>query len=189
MSTDIVEIEAADAAAFRSWLEQNHEIAAAVWLVFWKKGSGRPSIKWSEAVDQALCFGWIDSKAQSIDADRYRQYFTVRKAGSGWSRINKEKIAALEAAGLIAPAGLAAIERAKGDGSWTILDGPEAGIIPDDFGTALDDASVREVYEGMTAGIRKAILSWFVTAKRDDTRARRIAKTIASLKEGKAPFE
>lgn len=188
MSDEIVEIEARDADTFRAWLEQHHETASAVWLIFWKKGSGRPSIVWSEAVDQALCFGWIDSKAQSLDANRYRQYFSPRRPGSAWSRINKDKIADLAAAGLIAPAGLAAIERAKADGSWTILDGPEAGIIPDDFGAALDEAELRQVYTDLTAGTRKAILAWLATAKREATRANRIAKTIASLEQGKPPF-
>ncbi len=188
MSTDIPEIEAEDGAAFRRWLQDNHETASAVWLIFWKKESGKPSIKWPEAVDQALCFGWIDSKVQSIDDDSYRQYFTVRKAGSVWSKINKEKIAQLEAAGLMAPAGIAAVERAKADGSWTILDGPEAGIVPDDLAAAMDAAGVRDVYESQTNGTRKAILTWLVTAKRESTRANRIEKTIAALSRGESPL-
>ena len=188
MSGVIQEIEAVDAAAFRRWLETNHETSTAVWLVFWKKNSGHPSINWSEAVDQALCFGWIDSKAQTLDAERYRQYFSIRKAGSGWSRINKDKIAELERAGLMAPAGLAAIARAKADGSWTLLDGPEAGVVPEDLGEAMDVAGVRKAYDGLTPGARKAILAWLVMAKRETTRAKRIDKTIASLEEGRAPF-
>jgi uncharacterized protein YdeI (YjbR/CyaY-like superfamily) len=188
VSDDIVQIEAESAAAFRAWLEKNHESAPAVWLVFWKKNSGRPSIEWSEAVDQALCFGWIDSKVQSLDENRYRQYFTVRKRGSVWSKINKDKISELAAADLIAPAGWAAVERAKQDGTWNLLDGPEAGVVPEDLATALDAASVRSEFDGLAGGNRKAILSWLVMAKRPQTRANRIEKTIASLREGKSPL-
>lgn len=188
MSEDIPQIEARDAAEFRRWLEANHDSARAVWLVYWKKASGHPSIEWGEAVDQALCFGWIDSKARSIDENRYRQYFTVRKQGSIWSKINKDKIEKLSEAGLMAPAGIAAVERAKADGSWTILDGPEAGIVPDDLAAAMDEAGVRDTFDGLTAGRRKAILGWLVMAKREATRNGRIDKTIAALRRGEAPL-
>jgi uncharacterized protein YdeI (YjbR/CyaY-like superfamily) len=125
---------------------------------------------------------------QSIDENRYRQYFSVRKPGSVWSKINKEKIARLTAGGLMAPRGLASVERAKQDGSWTILDGPEAGIVPDDLAAALDEAGVRHVFEGLTSGGRKAILVWLAMAKRETTRANRIEKTIAALANGESPL-
>lgn len=188
MSDEVHEIEAPDRATWRAWLQQNHSTEQAVWLVFWKKGSGRRSIEWSDAVDEALCFGWIDSKVQSIDGNRYRQYWTVRKPGSLWSRINKEKIAELTTAGLMAPSGLAAVERAREDGSWTILDGPEAGFVPEDLAAAMDEAGVRSVYDSFTFGAQKAILAWLVTAKRDTTRANRIAKTIEALELGRSPL-
>ena len=188
MSEEIPEIEARDAAEFRDWLAANHKTARAVWLVYWKKDSGHPSIDWSEAVDQALCFGWIDSKAQSVDEQRFRQYFTVRKPGSIWSKINKEKIAKLNAAGLMTPAGAAAVDRAKADGSWTILDGPEAGVVPEDLAKAMEEAGVRDTFDGLTAGKRKAILGWLVMAKREATRNGRIEKTIAALRRGEAPL-
>ncbi|MDJ0924233.1 MAG: YdeI/OmpD-associated family protein [Acidimicrobiia bacterium] len=188
MSDDIQVIEAPDRAAFRAWLEENHATENAVWLIFWKKGSGRPSIEWADAVDEALCFGWIDSKVQSIDDSRYRQYWTVRKPGSTWSKINKDKVARLSQQGRMAPSGLAAVERAKQDGSWTILDGPEAGIVPDDLGTAMDATGVREAYNALAMGARKAILAWLAMAKRDTTRANRIAKTIEALQRGESPL-
>ena len=188
MSNEIQEIEAPDRATWRAWLQQHHSSAQAVWLVFWKKGSGRASIEWSAAVDEALCFGWIDSKVQSIDKHRYRQYWTVRKPGSVWSKINKEKIAELTAAGLMTPPGLAAVERAKEDGSWSTLDGPEAGIVPDDLAAAMDAAGVRSVYDSFTFGAQKAILAWVVMAKRDTTQANRIAKTVEALNRGDHPL-
>lgn len=188
MSNAINEIEAIDATAFRTWLEENHASATGVWLIFWKKNSGHRSIEWSDAVDQALCFGWVDSKVQSLDDKRYRQYFSVRKPGSGWSKINKAKIAELTRTGQMMPAGLAVVERAKMDGSWTMLDGPEAGIVPDDLGAALDGAGVREAFDSLTVGGRKAILAWLVMAKREATRASRIEKTIAALRKGKSPL-
>jgi uncharacterized protein YdeI (YjbR/CyaY-like superfamily) len=186
--SDIAEIEAAHADSFRRWLVDNYDNATAVWLIFWRKKSGRPSIEWGDAVDQALCFGWIDSKVQSLDEHRYRQYFSPRKVGSGWSRINKDKISRLEAAGLMAPAGLAVVERAKADGSWTLFDGPEAGIVPDDLAAAMDAAGVRRTYDELTNGARKAILAWMVTAKRETTRVARINKTVAALHEGRSPL-
>jgi uncharacterized protein YdeI (YjbR/CyaY-like superfamily) len=188
MSDRIPEIEAPDRATFRSWLQENHATQQAVWLIFWKKGSGRKSIEWSEAVDEALCFGWIDSKVQSLDDQRYRQYWTARKPGSVWSRINKEKIAELTAAGLMSPAGLAAVERAKDDGSWTILDAPEAGIVPDDLAAAMSAAGVRGTYDEFSFGARKAILAWLAMAKRETTRANRISKTIEALGKGESPL-
>jgi uncharacterized protein YdeI (YjbR/CyaY-like superfamily) len=188
MSDKIPEIEAPDRAAFRTWLQENHATEQAVWLIFWKKGSGRKSIEWSDAVDEALCFGWIDSKVQSLDDQRYRQYWTVRKPGSVWSKINKEKIAELTAAGKMTPAGLATVKRAKRDGSWTILDGPETGIVPDDLAAAMDEAGVRQTYDELAFSAQKPILAWLAMAKREATRANRISKTIEALKKGASPL-
>lgn len=188
MSEEVAAIEARDAAELRAWLQVNHVTSPAVWLIFWKKDSGYPSIDWGDAVDQALCFGWVDSKVQSLDEQRYRQYFSVRKPGSGWSKINKDKIERLTATGQMAPAGVAAVDSAKADGSWAMLDGPEAGIVPDDLAAALDNAGVRSAYEDLTPGGRKTILTWLVMAKRETTRSNRIAKTIESLAKGESPY-
>ncbi len=187
MSEDVVQIEAATDVEWRGWLDRNHATSSAVWLIFCRKDSGHPSIEWGDAVDQALCFGWIDSKVQSLDAQRYRQYFSVRKPGSGWSRINKDKIDRLTTDGQMAAAGTAAVRRAKEDGSWSLLDGPEAGTIPDDLSAAMDAADVRAAYDGLTPGGRKAILAWLVMAKREATRTSRIAKTVQSLAKGESP--
>jgi uncharacterized protein YdeI (YjbR/CyaY-like superfamily) len=189
VKADIPRIEPAGAAAFRAWLEQYHAKASAVWVVLLKKSTKGPRLDLSEAIDQALCFGWVDSKSMSIDEGRYCVYFSVRNAGSGWSRINKEKIARLADAGLMAPAGLKAVEAAQADGSWTILDGPEAGVVPDDLAAAMDEAGVRDWFESLTPGARKAILTRLVLAKRPATRISRIEKTVADLAEGRSPLE
>jgi len=157
-------------------------------VVLWKQSNGRQALTVGDAIDQALCFGWIDSKSQSLDQDRYRVYFSIRKPGSGWSRINKDKVARLTKTGAMAPAGHATIQRAKDDGSWTLLDGPEAGIVPPDLVTALDKAGVQGGFDALAPGARKAILTWLVTAKRDTTRANRIAKTVAAAAEGRSPL-
>ena len=125
---------------------------------------------------------------QSLDEERYRQYWTVRKPGSIWSKINKDKIAALTAAELMHPAGIAAVERAKADGSWTILDGPEAGIVPADFAEAMDQAGVRSTFDGFSRSKRKSILGWLAMAKREATRTDRMAKTIEALERGETPM-
>ncbi len=182
-------IEASGPEAFRDWLVANHDAADAVWLMYWKKDSGRPSISWSEAVDQALCFGWIDTKVQSVDDDRYVQYFTRRRPGSPWSRINKAKIEQLSADGLMTDAGWAVIDRAKEDGSWTMMDAAEALIVPDDLDAAFDAAppAARDYYESMKRSAKLATLAWIYTAKRPETRAKRVAATVEATSEGRPP--
>ena len=134
VSNDGLEREfAPERAVWRAWLEANGETAPAVWLVYARKGSGRPSITWDEAVEEALCFGRIDSKATPIDAETYEQYFSPRKPTSVWSKVNKARLQRLLAAGLIRPPGLRAIETAKANGSWSLLDDAEALVVPDDL--------------------------------------------------------
>lgn len=183
---------AKDRREWRRWLEANHESAAAVWLVYWKKGSGQPSINWSEAVDEALCFGWIDSKVTPLGADRYEQWFTRRKVGSIWSRINKAKVERLTADGLMAPAGLAVIERARADGSWTKLDAVEALEVPNDLMNALaavGDVAVQR-WAQWRPSLRKVMLYRISEAVRAETRAKRIAEVVESAATGElaAPY-
>ena len=127
---------------WRQWLQENYTVRQSVWLVQYKKNSGKPSISWSDAVDEALCFGWIDSTRRSVDNEKFMQLFTRRKLSSAWSKINKEKVQRLIDQGLMAPAGFASIEAAKQNGSWTISDDVEALIIPSDLQKAFN------VYEG-----------------------------------------
>lgn len=175
-------------AEWRSWLEKNHADCESVWLIFYNKKSGQPSITWSEAVDQALCFGWIDSKKQTLDADSYRQFFSKRKPKSNWSKINKEKVDQLIEGGWMMPAGLASIETAKQNGSWTSLDAIEALIVPDDLDAALHAASgAREYFLGLSKSKQKILLYWVISAKRPETRNQRIEILVAHAAQGEIP--
>ena len=178
------QVYAADRAAWRSWLETHGESSAAVWLVYYKKDSDQPSITWNEAVEEALCFGWIDSKAKPIDDLRYRQYFSPRKPKSVWSKINKASIERLVADGLMREPGLRAIERAKANGSWSALDDVEALVIPDDLAAAFAAApGTRDAFDRLSRTNRRIILQRIATAKRPDTRARRIASAVSAVAE------
>jgi uncharacterized protein YdeI (YjbR/CyaY-like superfamily) len=184
----IPRIYAADRAVWRSWLEAHGETSAAVWLVYYKKGAGQPSVAWNEAVEEALCFGWIDSKAKPIDDLRYMQYFSPRKPKSPWSRINKASVERLVADGLMREPGLRAIERAKANGSWSALDDVEALVIPDDLAAAFASApGTRERFDRLSRTNRRIILQRIATAKRPDTRARRIASAVSAVAEGRPP--
>jgi len=156
--------------------------------VYHKQLSPGSSQTYDEAVEEAICFGWIDSTVRKVDEHRYRQLFTPRKPGSTWSRVNKERIERLEAAGLMAEPGAAKIAAAKADGSWTILDAVEALIVPDDLATAL--AAVPGATEGFDAfapSVKKPYLYWLVSAKRPGTREKRIAEVVERSLRGLRP--
>jgi uncharacterized protein YdeI (YjbR/CyaY-like superfamily) len=187
MTDSIERITATDGPAFRKWLRANHDTAQAVWLVYYKKDSGTPSITWPQAVDEALCYGWIDSKAQSIDEDRYEQYFTKRKPTSVWSKVNKAKTAELQRENRIQPPGQAAIDAAKANGSWTILDDAQNHIVPDDLAKAFPSTAARATFDALSPSRRRNILSWIVLAKRAETRERRIRQTADAAQNGGAP--
>lgn len=170
---------ARDRDAWRRWLERNHEGSAGVWLIFYKKASGKRSVPYDEAVEEALCFGWIDGKVQQVDEDAYRQRFSRRRPKSTWAASNKERVARLIREGRMSPAGLAAIQRAKLDGSWTSLDAVDAMTMPDDLGRALaHNKRAARNFESFSPSARKAFLYWIGTAKRPETRAKRIAETV-----------
>ena len=181
-------VHAADRAVWRSWLETHGEMAAGAWLIYFKHGSGQPSITYAEAVEEALCFGWIDSKAKPIDDRRYMQYFSPRKPASGWSKLNKTRLEGLIAAGLMREAGFRAIETAKVNGSWSLLDDVEALVIADDLAAAFAASpGAREAFDGFSRSTRRNILQWIVTAKRPETRAARIAATATAAAQGRPP--
>ena len=164
---------------WRNWLARHHHSAQAVMLVYFKLGSGVPSVTYPEAVREALAFGWIDTTRYALDAERYQQVFTPRRSGSPWSRLNKTYLEELTAAGLMMPAGLAAIEAARLDGSWDASDAGESLTVPDDLRAALDSNPAAALYfHAFPASIRKYILQWIAEAKRLETRVSRIKATV-----------
>jgi uncharacterized protein YdeI (YjbR/CyaY-like superfamily) len=173
---------------WRRWLEKNHILENAVWVVFYNKKSTKPSITWSDAVDEALCFGWIDSKAVTIDNESHRHYFCKRKPKSTWSKINKDKVEILIKQGLMTDAGLAGIEIAKQNGSWTILDEVEALIIPQDLEKAFKKhKGSKDYFNSLSKSAKKILLSWIVLAKLPETRQRRIEEIAERAAKGVMP--
>lgn len=159
---------------WRAWLAAHHTTSTGVWLVQAKTGTNRPRVEYVEAVEEALCWGWIDSITKPFDADHRVLRFSPRKKGSGWARTNKERLIRLEAEGRLQPAGRAVIDEAQRDGSWTLLDGPEAGVVPDDLAAALGTGEARVFFDTLPASERKRILTWLVQAKTVETRTKRL---------------
>lgn len=173
---------------WRQWLEENHSSKQSVWLVFYAKSSEKPSITWSDAVDEALCFGWIDSKKIKIDTETSHQYFSKRKPQSTWSKINKEKVQRLMEDGRMTQAGWYSIETAKQNGSWTILDEVEKLIIPGDLEIAFKKhKGSKDYFLSLSKSTRKIILSWIVLAKRQETRQKRIDEIAELAGQNKKP--
>ncbi len=177
-------------ADWRAWLSEHHAESSGAWFVSWKRATGRPAVPYEDVVEEALCFGWIDSTARTIDDERQMMLMTPRKKGSAWSRSNKQRVERLEAAGLIQPAGYAAIERAKADGTWVILDDVEDLIEPPDLAAALDaEPNARRYWDAFAPSARKAILQQIAFAKRPETRARRVAETTRLAAENQKAFQ
>lgn len=174
--------------AWRKWLEKNHLSKQAVWLVFYNKKSDLKSITWSDAVDVALCFGWIDSKKIKIDEETSHQFFSKRKPKSTWSKINKNKVEKLITQGLMTDAGFASIETAKQNGSWTFLDEVEELIIPVDLEAAFaDKPNSKDFFLSLSKSVRKMILAWLKFAKTTETRQKRITEIIESAVQNVKP--
>lgn len=173
---------------WRAWLEENHDKKQNIWLIYYKQKSKIPTVSYSDAVDEALCFGWIDSKAKSIDEVKFMQFFSKRKEKSVWSKINKEKIEMLISSGLMTPAGLAIIEKAKANGSWTILDEVEALIIPPDLEEAFSQKlNAKTYFQSLSRTDQRNILQWLVLAKRPETRQKRIDEIVDLAEQGQKP--
>jgi len=178
----------ASQAEWRQWLQENHLSKQSVWLVFYVKSSEKTSITWSHAVDEALCFGWIDSKKIKIDSETSHQYFCKRKAKSTWSKINKEKVQNLIKNGLMTQAGLNSIEAAKQNGSWTILDSVEELIIPEDLEKAFHKyKGSKDYFLSLSKSIKKQILYWVISAKKPETRHKRIDEIAELAGQQKKP--
>ncbi|MDR7212527.1 YdeI/OmpD-associated family protein [Flavobacterium piscis] len=166
---------------WRDWLKENHNSKQSVWLICYKKQTNIPTIFWSDAVDEALCFGWIDSTRKTIDNEKFIQFFCKRKPNSVWSKINKGKVERLIKEGVMAPAGYESIEKAKQNGSWIILDDVEELLIPEDLEKAFENQkNSKEYFLSLSKSVQKSILQWLVLAKRPETRQNRINE-IAEL--------
>ena len=169
-----------NAEEWREWLHENHHLESGVDLVFYKVASEQPSMRWEEAVQVAICYGWIDSTVRKIDDDRRKQYFCKRNAKSVWSAVNKAYIKRLEKEGLMHDTGYKSIEIAKENGSWSALDDVENGIIPEDLQAAFNNnPKAFENYENFARGYRKSYLYWLNQAKREATRQKRIEQIVA----------
>ena len=186
MSPEQPELAFATPEAWEAWLAEHHAASDGVWIRFAKKGSGVPTVRYAEALDAALCFGWIDGQTKSVDETWYLQRFTPRRKRSMWSKRNREKVAALIEAGRMQPAGLAEIERAKADGRWdAAYDSPSKAKVPEDLQAALDASpAAAEAFGALNGVNRYAILHRVQTAKKPETRARRIAQFVAMLERG-----
>lgn len=177
-------VHPATRAEWRAWLEANHTRPDGTWFVSYKKAAGKPRVTYEEAVEEALCFGWIDSKAGTVDEARSMLWMSPRKPGTGWSRINKERVARLMGEGRVAPAGLAKIEAAKADGSWNALDAVEALEMPADLEAAMGSyPDAARHFGAFPPSARKAILQWIAQAKRSETRAARVAEAARLANE------
>ena len=186
MAVELPELLVPNAPAWRTWLVENHASAAGVWLVLTKKGGRVTALDYAAALDEALCFGWIDGQVGRRDVETMRQRFTPRRARSAWSKRNVEHVARLTAAGLMTDSGLAAVEAAKADGRWeAAYAGPAAAEFPDDLAAALSAKPTAQAMWGvLTSQNRYAITYRIAQAKRAETRARRIAEFIAMLERG-----
>jgi uncharacterized protein YdeI (YjbR/CyaY-like superfamily) len=175
---DAPHIEAGARATWRAWLEANHATAAGAWLVTWRAGRGRPVLDYEAAVEEAICFGWVDSRPGRVDEDRTKLYFAPRRPRSAWSASNKARVERLLAAGLMAPAGIAAVERARANGMWGHLEAVERVEVPADLAAALAARPpAADNFAAFPRSTRRAILEWIAAARRPETRSARVGET------------
>jgi uncharacterized protein YdeI (YjbR/CyaY-like superfamily) len=175
-----------DRAAWRAWLAANGEQGAGVWVATWRSVTGRPTVAYVDVVLEALCFGWIDSTVNVFDDERGLQLVTPRRPKSTWTRLNRQRVAELDAAGLMTEAGWRSVEVAKANGWWTILDPVEDLIEPPELGDALDASpTARVAWDGFPPSARKQMLTWLVLAAKPETVAKRVAKIVAEAEQGR----
>lgn len=178
IKADYARVEAKSRADLRRWFEKNHARTESVWIVLWKKAPGAPHVPYADVRDEALCFGWIDSRPAKLDAARSLLLVSPRKPKSGWSKINKARVETLIAEGRMTAAGLARIEAAKADGSWERLDGVETLEEPADLRAAFRrHAGSKACWADFPPSTRRAILEWIAAAKKPETRAVRLEET------------
>ena len=180
---DVPAVAPANRAAWRKWLAANHARMDKVWLILYRKHVGS-DLDYAGSVEEALCFGWIDSKPNKRDADSQYLFYSKRKPRSVWSASNKKRIERLIAEGKMMPAGSAAIETAKKNGSWTTIDSSEAMIMPEELHQALaKNKKARTYFEAFPPGVRKAIFQWIVSAKTEPTRMKRVTETVTKAEQ------
>jgi uncharacterized protein YdeI (YjbR/CyaY-like superfamily) len=172
---------------FYDWLEEHHETESEVYVGMYKAHTGKPSMTWSEAVDQALCFGWIDGRANRIDEDSWMQRFTPRRAGSNWSKVNIEKVAKLKEAGLMRPAGLKAFEARKDEksGVYSFEQRHEAKLTEEYEQRLRANPAAWKYWEARPPGYRTTATYWVMSAKREETRERRLNQLIEDSASGR----
>ena len=177
MSDSYPRIEVTSRAEWRAWLADNHESSTGIWLVTHKKSEGERYVPYDAVAEEAIAFGWIDGRRRGIDERRTELLITPRRPKSGWSRVNKRRVEELEASGLMTDAGRTVIERAKGNGSWSALDDIENLVEPDDLRAALDGLPpAREHWDAFPRSAKRAILEWIGSAKKPETRERRVTE-------------
>lgn len=187
---DAERVQVDSGSALREWLQANHTRESGVWLVTHKKAVPDKYVAVGEIVDQCLCFGWVDSLTRGLDDERTMLWISPRKAGSNWSRVNKEKVERLEADHLMTDAGRAVIERAKSDDSWTRLDDVENLVIPPDLQEGFDaNPGIESIWHEYPRSVKRGALEILLNAKRESTRDRKIADIIAAADEGERPFQ
>ena len=178
MAKDFPRVQIESRAEWRAWLDANHESAESIWLVTFKKASGKPYVSYGAVVEEAICFGWIDSLRRKLDDERSMLLLSPRRPGSAWSKVNKDRVERMNAAGKMHPAGLQKIEQSKTDGSWTFLDDVEALVVPDDLVVALAEYdNAEENFAGFPRSVKRGILEWIKQAKRAETRSKRVRET------------
>ena len=178
-------VQPAGRAEWRAWLEANHRASGGVWLITWKRRAGEPTVGYEEAVEEALCFGWIDGVIRRVDDDRLMEWFAPRRPKSTWARTNKERVARLEAAGLMTEAGRRAVEIARANGSWESLDVIDALVVPDDLAVALAERpEARERFDASSVSVRRSALAWVYQARRPQTRVARVEQIAAIAGRG-----
>jgi uncharacterized protein YdeI (YjbR/CyaY-like superfamily) len=185
---NVATIKAKDAATWRKWLAENWDKQKSIWLIIYKKESGVASVYYNEAVDEALCYGWVDSSIGKRDAESYYQYFAKRNIKSNWSKVNKDKVAKLLAENKIAAPGQAIIDLAKQTGTWDALNDVEALILPNDLVDAFNNLKNREAldfFDGISKSAKRGILEWLFNAKQTSTRQARINEIVCKAALGK----
>lgn len=183
--SDLAELTITHPGELRTWLAAHHDDTAGVWLITWKKAHVGRHVPWPEVVDELLCWGWIDSQARPVDADRSAVRISPRRPGSPWSLINRDKVVQLRATGRMTAAGEVVIARAVADGSWSAIAAADHGEPPDDLREALaQHASALDTFIHFPLTTRRAIVTWIVLAKRPETRAARVKEAAEKAARG-----